>query len=66
MELPSGGGQGFFEMLLNLMSYLLGNQKLFVDMSGFDPSPSQIEGIVKESWIGIKAMALSVDTKFRK
>ncbi|XP_037034515.1 carboxypeptidase B-like isoform X2 [Bradysia coprophila] len=35
-----------------------------IGINGFAPSPKQIEGIVKESWIGIKAMALVVDQKF--
>ncbi|KAJ6634660.1 Carboxypeptidase B [Pseudolycoriella hygida] len=35
------------------------------DLNGFDPSPNKIQSIVEESWIGIKAMASSVDEKFR-
>lgn len=31
---------------------------------GFNPPPSSIEKIVKESWLGIKAMALKVAQKF--
>lgn len=65
MELPSGGRLGFIEIILNyIMRFWLGNRQLFVGHNGFDPLPKEIEGIVKESWIGIKAMALTVDKKF--
>ncbi|KAG4072020.1 hypothetical protein HA402_010957 [Bradysia odoriphaga] len=65
MELPSGGRIGFIEFIIHqIMRFWLGNTKLFVGINGFAPSPKQIEGIVKESWIGIKAMALVVDQKF--
>lgn len=66
MELPSGGGQGFLKFIFKLLSFLLGNPKLFIGVSGFDPPPNKIQNIVEESWIGIKAMALAVDNKFRK
>lgn len=58
MELPSSG---FIETFL---PFLGGITKLFVGMNGFNPPPSKIEGIAKESWTGIKAMALLVDKKF--
>lgn len=32
--------------------------------NGFDPPPSQIRNIVKETWIGIRAMAIKVHTKY--
>lgn len=32
--------------------------------SGFDPKPAQIEPFVSETWIGIKAMAEKLMTKF--
>lgn len=65
MELPSGGRIGFIEPIIHyIMQFWLGNTKLFVGNSGFDPLPKEIESIVKESWIGIKAMALVVDKKF--
>lgn len=66
MELPSGGATGFVEFIFKIMRFMSGNGKLFVDMSGFDPPPNKIEGIVQESWIGIKAMALLVGEKFEK
>lgn len=66
MELPSGGGdKGFVELIFKLLCFLLGNTELFVGTSGFDPSPSKIQRIVEESWIGIKAMSLVVDEKFQ-
>lgn len=65
MELPSGGGSGYIEFIYKILRFLLGNTKLFVDVNGFDPSPSKIQSIVEESWIGIKAMALVVDKKFK-
>lgn len=66
MELPSGGGSGYIELIYEILRFLLGNTKLFVDMSGFDPPPSKIQSLVEESWIGIKAMAFEVDKKFNK
>lgn len=65
MELPSGVGSGFVDFINKLLRFLLGNTKLFVDVNGFDPSPSEIQSIVEESWIGITAMALEVDRKFK-
>lgn len=65
MELPSGERTGFVNFLIKSIRSLLGNAKLFVGFNGFDPSPSKIQGIVEESWIGIKAMALVVDEKFK-
>lgn len=32
--------------------------------SGFDPKPSQIQGFVAETWVGVKAMAEKVMAKY--
>lgn len=55
--------------------YALGVKKIPVSITmelpsggstGFNPPPSQIQRIVKESWVGIKAMALKVDQKYTR
>jgi len=63
MELPSGGIPGGTKNSKFL--HFDDDKKFFVGVSAFDPLPSNIQNIVEESWIGIKAMALEVDKKFR-
>lgn len=38
---------------------------MYTGVRGFHPQPSKIVSIAEESWIGIKAMAMLVDQKFK-
>lgn len=55
--------------------YALGIKKIPVSITmelpsggstGFNPPPNRILRIAKESWVGIKAMALKVDQKYTR